>query len=210
MKKVIHVLTDRNIGGAGRWLLNMLRYADRERYETKVLLPEDSLLTEKVKALGFEVLRLPGMIDRSWDKASLSTMTELFRAEAPDIVHVGASLTARIAARRAKVPALVITKHCAAVRGSFISRMARGAVDGLFADAVVAVSEEVGRELAAAGTPRRKICVIPNGIAAAQERSEVLRAELRSTYALDAEKHLVGIAARLEIVKGVDLFIRAA
>ena len=209
MKKVIHVLTDRNIGGARRWLLSMLRCADRENYETKVLLPGDSLLAPKVAALGFDLLEVPGMAEKSWDKASLEAMTELFKREKPDIVHVGASLTARIAARRAKVPVLVVTKHCAAQGGSFPGRMARKAVDGFLSDAVIAVSDEVGRELAASGTPKGKIHVIYNGITPIA-RDEAARESLREAYGLRAGKALVGIAARLEIVKGVDQFIDAA
>ena len=47
--KVLHVLTDRNIGGAGRWLLYYLKYHNREKFEVKVLLPHDSLLAEAVE-----------------------------------------------------------------------------------------------------------------------------------------------------------------
>ena len=53
--KVFHVLTDRNIGGAGRWLLNYLRYYDRGRFEVSVVLPADSLLCEAVRELGVPV-----------------------------------------------------------------------------------------------------------------------------------------------------------
>ena len=35
MKKVIYVLTDKNIGGAGRWLLSELRCTDRKNWEGK-------------------------------------------------------------------------------------------------------------------------------------------------------------------------------
>ena len=42
--KILHVLTDRNIGGAGRWLLYYLKYHNREKFAVKVVLPHDSLL----------------------------------------------------------------------------------------------------------------------------------------------------------------------
>ena len=35
--KIYHVLTDRNIGGAGRWLLNYLKYCDRKTYDVRVV-----------------------------------------------------------------------------------------------------------------------------------------------------------------------------
>ena len=49
--KILHVLTDRNIGGAGRWLLYYLKYHNREKFAVKVVLPHDSLLVAAVQAL---------------------------------------------------------------------------------------------------------------------------------------------------------------
>ena len=46
--KILHVLTDRNIGGAGRWLLYYLKYHNREKFAVKVVLPHDSLLVAAV------------------------------------------------------------------------------------------------------------------------------------------------------------------
>ena len=37
--KILHVLTDRNIGGAGRWLLYYLKYHNREKFAVQVVLP---------------------------------------------------------------------------------------------------------------------------------------------------------------------------
>lgn len=210
MTKVMHVLTDSNIGGAGRWLLNLLRCTDRTRYEVKVLLPEGSLLRERVEALGFETLCVPGMKDASWDRASLGAMADLFRAERPDVVHVGASLTARIAARRAHVGALVMTKHCTAPRGGVLSRAAHHVIDTRYADRVIAVSHAVGEQLAATGTPRDKITVIYNGIVPVQPCEGAARDALRERLGFDRRYLWVGTAARLEPVKGVDLFLDAA
>ena len=49
--KVLHVLTDKNIGGAGRWLLYYLKYHDREQFDVRVVLPLGSQLIPAVKAL---------------------------------------------------------------------------------------------------------------------------------------------------------------
>ena len=210
MKRVIYVLTDNNIGGAGRWLLNLLRCLDRTRYEAKVLLPEESALRARVEELGFETLCVDGMRDASWDRASLAGMTALFHVERPDIVHIGASLTARLAARRARVPAIVVTKHCAAEPCGALGRCKRRLVDTLAADKVVAVSRAVGEQLAAAGTPREKLCVICNGIMPVPPYDGGAREALRESLGLDRGRLWVGVAARLEAVKGVDLFLDAA
>ncbi len=210
MIKVIYVLTDKNIGGAGRWLLSQLRHTDTTRYHPLVLLPEESLLTKAIKEIGFTAIELPGMVDSSWDKASLKPMTDFFRAEKPQIVHVGASLTARIAARRAKVPVLVMTKHCAAQRGGLASRMAHAVLDRMLTDRIIAVSEAVGGQLAAAGTPKDRISVIVNGITPVEVFDAAAQETFRESLGFEKEYRWVGIAARLETVKGVDLFLDAA
>ena len=64
MIKVIYVLTDKNIGGAGRWLLSELKFTDTSRYQPIALLPEGSLLSKAVKDCGFAVEELPGMLPR--------------------------------------------------------------------------------------------------------------------------------------------------
>lgn len=210
MKKVLFVLTDNNIGGAGRWLLNTLRCTDRSRYLPQVLVPEGSLLRARVTALGAQTLTVAGMRDSSWDKPALRGMTELFRREKPDIVHVGASLTARIAARRAGVPVLVMTKHCAAAPCSLPLRAAHGAVDTLLTDKVIAVSNAVGEQLVRAGTPRGRVAVICNGIERKAPYDAAAQEALRAGLGFDREHLWVGVAARLEEVKGVDRFLTAA
>lgn len=42
MIQVLNILTDSNVGGAGRCLINYLKYCDRSRYAVKVVLPRHS------------------------------------------------------------------------------------------------------------------------------------------------------------------------
>ena len=53
--RVLHVISDRNIGGAGVLLCNLLRNFDPRRIESTVLLPKNSLLKERILALGVDV-----------------------------------------------------------------------------------------------------------------------------------------------------------
>ena len=50
--KVTHILTDSNIGGAGRLLRYFLEKADREHFEYSVILPEGAALIPEIEALG--------------------------------------------------------------------------------------------------------------------------------------------------------------
>ena len=85
--KIYHVLTDRNIGGAGRWLLNYLKYCNREKYDVRVVLPADSQLCPVVESLDIPVIKMDAMADSSYDKKALAPLTELFRKDKPDVVH---------------------------------------------------------------------------------------------------------------------------
>ena len=51
-------LSDTNIGGAGRWLINVLKHIDREEFDVIVAIPEGSLLKEieKLNVKIFEIL----------------------------------------------------------------------------------------------------------------------------------------------------------
>ncbi|MBQ8212867.1 MAG: hypothetical protein IJZ80_02565 [Clostridia bacterium] len=49
--RVLHVISDHNIGGAGILLLNLLKHFDRSRVESVVALPKDSMLCKRLQAL---------------------------------------------------------------------------------------------------------------------------------------------------------------
>ena len=44
MIRVLNIISDTNIGGAGRVILNYLNYTDRNQFETLVAVPRGSLL----------------------------------------------------------------------------------------------------------------------------------------------------------------------
>ncbi len=49
MLKVLNIISDRNIGGAGRCLLNFLKYYDRKNFAVKVVVPKNSLLKPEIE-----------------------------------------------------------------------------------------------------------------------------------------------------------------
>ena len=65
MIRVLNIISDTNIGGAGRVVLNYLKYADRSRFETLVALPRGSLLKPLVEKAGVRAIEIDGIADRS-------------------------------------------------------------------------------------------------------------------------------------------------
>lgn len=209
--KVLHVLTDRNIGGAGRWLLYYLKYHDREKFEVKAVLPYDSLLVEAVQALDVPVIAMEEMEDKSFDQKALKALTKLFRQEKPDVVHTHASMTARMAARAARVPAIFNTKHCMeGAPGILPKKIVRREVNALFSDRIIAVSRAVRTSMVKAGTNPEQISVVYNGIEKIPVPTAEEKAELLASFGGKAGEKAVGMVARLEEVKDHETFLEGA
>ena len=209
MIKVIHVLSDMKIGGAGSWLLNLLGAIDKEKFEIKVVLPQGSMLADKIKNLGFEVIAVDGIKDKSYDARAVNLLYYIFRAEKPDIVHTHASLSARLAAKRAGAR-IINTKHCIDSRITGIRRFAGALINDRYSDGIIAVSEAVKRNIAENGVPDDKISVIYGGINPVKVLDDKEKSLARGKWGIGEEEVVVGIVARLAEVKGHKYFIDAA
>jgi len=208
MIKVMHVLSDMKIGGAGSWLLNLLGAIDKEKFEIKVVLPQGSILADKIKNLGFEVISVDGIKDKSYDARAVNLLYYIFRAEKPDIVHTHASLSARLAAKRAGAR-IINTKHCIDGRTTGIRRFAGALINDRYSDSIIAVSEAVKRNIAENGVPDDKISVIYGGINPVKVLDDKEKSLVREKWGIE-EEVVVGIVARLAEVKGHKFFIDAA
>ena len=49
MIKVLNIISDSNIGGAGKCVLNFLKYYDRKKFAVKVVVPRGSLLKPEIE-----------------------------------------------------------------------------------------------------------------------------------------------------------------
>lgn len=209
MIKVIHVLSDMKIGGAGSWLLNLLGSTDKEKFDIKVVLPQGSMLIDKVQGLGFQAIPVDGMKDKSFDAGAVSLLLGIFRKEKPQIVHTHASLSARLAARMAGV-IIINTKHCIDSRKTGIKKLATSCLNNLLSDGIIAVSEAVKQNLADNGVTEGKISVIYGGIRPVKELSSEEKSRIRQNWGIAEGDIVVGIVARLAEVKGHKHFVEAA
>ena len=69
MKTILHIISDSNIGGAGRSLLNYLRCADQSRFQSHVALPRRSALKEQLEELGVPIHEIDAMADKAAEAA---------------------------------------------------------------------------------------------------------------------------------------------
>lgn len=211
MYQVVQVVSDTNVGGAGRYLINYLKYFDRSRFAVTVIVPEGSMLTELIRPFeDVKLIEAPYMADRSYDKGCVKYLTALFAKSRPDILHTHASLSARIAGRRAKVPCILATRHCIEPPQAKWKAAITGALNRYLCDYYIAVSDAVAKNLRESGIPKEKIRTVYNGVEPVRScLLEEIKTE-RTAYGIQDYEFVFGIFARLEKVKGHRYFLKAA
>lgn len=212
MIKVLHVISDKNIGGAGRLLLNLLKEVDREKFDISVALPEGSFLTQHIETLKIKTFQLKGGTSSS-EFSAIREVRKIIKEENPQIVHSHSALFARIAARACGVPVKINTKHCSLEVGSnigFTKKSATKIFDALFTDHTIATAEYAKKRLIAEGVPPRKISVIINGSLPIKELTEGEKSAVRAQLGYTDGDFIAGMVARLERGKGQEIFIQAA
>lgn len=205
MIKVLNIISDTNIGGAGRVLLNYAKYRDQEKFDMSVILPSGSMLTQPLRQLSAEVYEIDAMADRSFDRDAVGMLKELIRKIDPDIVHTHGSLSGRIAAR-ACGKKIVYTRHCAFPVKGYMKhgpgRWANQLLNRCYADRIIAVGQATKENLVESGISEKYIDMMMNGSEQIRLPEKEERRELRASYGFDDSDFVVGIMARIEVYKG--------
>lgn len=210
MIKVCQVLSDTNIGGAGRYLLNYLKHFDREKFKVTVVIPEKSKLLEFIKVCqDVEVFEAPFMADKSYDKRCVKVLKDFFKKEKFDILHTHSSLSARIAGRCAKVKTIIATRHCIEPNGKFPVSAVKSILNNMLCDYYIAVSDAVCDNLKDCGIKAKKIKTVLNGVEPVSALNDDEKSKIKEKYGVK-DGFVFGIFARLEEVKGHKFFISAA
>ena len=210
MIKVCQVLSDTNVGGAGRYLLNYLKHFDRENFKVTVVIPKNSKLLEFIKVYqDVEIFESPFMADKSYDKRCVKVLSEFFKKEKFDILHTHSSLSARIAGRCAKVKTIIATRHCIEPCGKFSVSAVKSILNNLLCDYYIAVSDAVYDNLRNCGIKTGKIKTVSNGVEPVITLNDDEKSEIKEKYNIN-DGFVFGIFARLEEVKGHKFFINAA
>lgn len=221
-------MTRLNIGGAASHVINLNRGLGAAQFSSKLISgiegPAEGSMWDYARSVDvhpvLEQDMTPEASLRMRDIKALGHLVSFIRRERPHIVHTHTSkagLLGRLAARMAGVPVVVHTYHGHVLQGYFnprTTRLLRRLEQALAraTDRIVAVSEEVRRDLIAYGVaPPEKIEVISLGLDLepflhCHERA----GEFRSEVGLTNGARLVGIVGRLFPVKNHRLFLDAA
>lgn len=213
MVKVLNVICDSNIGGAGRVLLNYLKYCDRSAFEVSVCLPVGSLLAQPLRDTGIAVHELAMNADRSFDRKDIGVIKALIKKTTPDIVHTHGSLSGRIAARRCgKI--VIYTRHSVFPPGRLISsppgRLVNKLINEHYADRIIAVSNAAKENLTDTGISETLIDVVMNGVEPIARAGDATCTALSRQFGILRDDFVCGILARIEPYKGHMLILEAA
>lgn len=205
MIKVLNIISDTNIGGAGRVLLNYMSRADREHFDVAVAMPRGSLLKAPLEELGTTVYEVEGLADRSYHKDDVKELMNLIRRVNPDIVHTHGALSGRIAGRRCgKV--VIYTRHSAFPVPAKLKyppgRWVNKWLNEYYSDHIIAVSPAAAENLTDAGISPKRITVMMNGVTPVARKSDGECAALRSQWGIEEGEFVLGILARIEPYKG--------
>ena len=209
---ILQILSDSNLGGAGRYLLNLFTAYDREKYAMVLVLPAGGAVAAEADIMGIPVIEadIPG--ESSLNLRSILELRRICLLLQPELVQTHGSLSGRIAARATRAKILYTRHSVFPVSG----RLQKGPghvlsawVNRYYGDLALAVSPAAAENLREIGVKSEAIVTVMNGVKAPEADPEHTAAFCRS-YGLRPDIFTAGIFARLEEYKGHDTILEAA
>lgn len=215
MVKVLNIITDMNIGGAGNVLMNFMRNTNRSEFHHTVMLPEGAQLAPILRALDIDVIEVRGIAEKSFHLGSVRVFKQAFARLNPELVHTHASLSARIATRLwSKKCAIVHTRHCVYPQGRFKTvfpmKQALGLINNRLSDLIIAVSPAAGDNLIETGTSPDKILTVFNGVEPMRELPHDEKGAVKASLGIADDRFICAVIARLVPEKGHEYILGAA
>jgi len=214
MIKILHIITDKNIGGAGHQLLALINAADTTKYNIEVILPEGSQVAPLLAERGITYHEAPYIAEKSFSFAGIKILRKMIKLLKPDIVHTHGSLSGRIAAKLYRRTKVVHTRHSVfpvpARLKIFPIKQLSGLLNNTLSDMIIAVSPAAKENLLDMGTANKKIRTIFNGTPPAKTYNPEETKLLKQKYNIPTDVFVLAIMARLAEVKGHDDILDAA
>jgi glycosyltransferase involved in cell wall biosynthesis len=116
-RRICHIITKLELGGAQQNTLHTVTHLDRSRFETMLVTGSEGILVDEAKSSEVRTVFLPGLVREisPWrDLRTATALIALLRRERPDVVHTHSSkagILGRFAAVVAGVPAIVHSIH---------------------------------------------------------------------------------------------------
>lgn len=214
MLRVLEVISDMNIGGAGRLLINRIKNTDKEKVDITVVIPKGSLLKSLLVLERVNLFEINGGKDSSFDIKGFFAVASIIRKLKPDIVNAHGSLSARIAAKICGVKVKIFTRHCdfpiSRVFKIRIVKKCFSAINDFLSDGIIAVSDSAKVNLCDRGIKKEKIRVIINGVCPIETLTIDKKDRFKKSNGISSSAVVISIFARLEPYKDHVTFLKAA
>lgn len=213
--KILMVISDTNIGGAGKWISEYYKHADHNRFTVKAVIPTGSRLKEVYSGVSLPTIECDGIADVSFDTKGIRHLYRIFRQEKPDIVHCHGTMSGRIAAALpgSNVKKIIYTRHSVFEPSGFFTtapgKILNRILTALTSDKILAVCEAAKKNLTDTGINPKKVSVIYNGVEAIAPPSPDERLVCREQFSIQETEIICSISARLNPVKGHKYLIEA-
>ncbi|MCI1930811.1 MAG: glycosyltransferase family 4 protein [Clostridia bacterium] len=212
MIRVLNIISDSNIGGAGKCVLTFLKFFDRKHFAAKVVVPRGSLLKKEIEKLGIKVIECDGIAEKSLSIEGINNLGKIIIRTNPDIVHTHGTMSGRIAAKMCRKK-IVYTRHSVFDVSPKISRgigkIINGKVNEFFSDRIIAVAEAAKDNLIQSGISEKKITVVLNGVEQLERCNKFEKEASYSRFGVTEKDYVVSIMARLESYKGHKYLLEA-
>lgn len=215
---VCHIVSGDRWAGAEVQVAALLKYLRRETsLSLTAIVLNPGRLADEIKGCGIETRVFPESQHGFLTTARYAV--KYLRDKNIQILHshrYKENLLAALLAWRLHIPHVVRTQHGLPEPQSGLRRLKQGLIlsaDRFFArratGRVISVSSEMSRQLALRIDPS-SIVTIPNGIDLEVVRSRFTLQQAKERLGIPAESPVIGAAGRLEPVKRLDIFLRAA
>ncbi|MDB5279582.1 MAG: glycosyltransferase family 1 protein [Ferruginibacter sp.] len=201
---VLEIIGTATIGGMENQILNFFRNVSLVDFKITCICPCESLFTNELRNLGFEVFITALADDPEW--RSVQTAIEVCRLHNVDVIH-------------AHMPKSHVL---AAITGSFVRKPVVATVHGMhltsFELGVALISkshlitncQESYIQALALGIPKERVSVFSNAVDIQMYHPTKCGKQLRDDLNVPLGTPLIGFVGRLEFEKGPDLFLLAA
>jgi glycosyltransferase involved in cell wall biosynthesis len=217
--RILHVITDLNLGGAEVMLYRLLQAPELEHYSHRVVsLTDLGVMAERLRQLGIPSQALE--MSRFPNPLKILRLAGIIRELRPALVQAWmyhANLIGGIAATMTGTVRTVWGIHSCVLepqRARWTTRWTVALCARLshwLPDRIVAVSRTSRDQHVASGYDAGKFVVIPNGFELDQYRPDPdCRREARRELGVDPDSVLIGLVARMDPVKDHLNFVRAA
>ncbi len=201
MIKVLQILSDSNIGGAGIVVKTIVENIN-DNFMIYIAVPKNAKIVDRIrKRDNIKILEIKGIKDTSFSQEGLQNLRKLIKEIEPDIIHTHASLSGRIAGKLYRKAYIINSRHCLeTINDNPLKFWIKKTINNLFSDKIHAVSDGVYDNLIMSGAKKEKIIKINNSV----DKIELLSSEemdkIKAEMGIN-DKLVIGFLGRLEEVK---------